>query len=121
MTGIQLQVDASEFWPSLQRDIREAKDYVYIQAMSFEGDRVGKALAAELTACAAADRRVIADEFYTVRRINDHFLHNPKHWFNKAIWQEREDTLAMLEQLKSDGVSVKLTNPSGPLSGLAAQ
>jgi cardiolipin synthase A/B len=116
MTRIQLQIDASEFWPSLQRDIREATEYVYIQSMSFEADRVGKALAAELTACRAADRRIIADEFYTVRRINDNFLHNPKHWFNKAVWQERDDTLAMLEQLRADGVGVKLTNPSGPIS-----
>jgi cardiolipin synthase len=116
MTRIQLQIDASEFWPSLQRDIQEAKDYVYIQSMSFEGDRVGKALAAALTACQAADRRVIADEFYTVRRINDKFLHNPKHWFDKAIWKERDDTLAMIDRLEADGVGVKLTNPSGPLS-----
>lgn len=116
MTRIRLQIDASEFWPSLQRDIREAKEYVYIQSMSLEADSVGKALAAELIACRAGDRRVIADEFYTVRRINDNFLHNPKHWFNKAVWQERNDTLAMLKRLDGSGVGVKLTNPSGPLS-----
>ena len=45
MTPIQIQVDAGEFWPSLQDDIRSAKDYVYLQTMSFEGDSVGQGLA----------------------------------------------------------------------------
>jgi len=117
MTRMQIQIDAAEFWPSLQEDIRSAREYVYLQTLSFEGDRVGKDLAAELSACKAPDRRVVVDEFYTIHRINDHFLHNPKRWFggHSEFLAERDETLAMLGRLEADGVGVKLTNPSGPL------
>ncbi len=115
MTRMQILIDATEFWPSLQNDIRSAKEYVYLQTLSFEGDSVGKKLAKEFSACTAADRRVVVDEFYAIHRINDHFLHNPKHWFYKEIWEERDETLAMLRGLEADGVGVKLTNPSGPI------
>ncbi|MDH3214922.1 MAG: phosphatidylserine/phosphatidylglycerophosphate/cardiolipin synthase family protein [Candidatus Krumholzibacteria bacterium] len=112
----QIQVDADEFWPSLQSDIRSARAHVYLQTLSFEGDTVGKGLAQELTACGAADRRIIADEFYTKHRINDNFLHNPKHWFDRELRKERDDTLAMIADLRGEGVGVKLTNPSGPMA-----
>lgn len=115
MTQITIQVDAEEFWPSLQNDIRSAQDYVYLQTMSFEGDSVGEALAGELIGSGAADRRVIADEFYTIHRINDNFLHNPKHWFDRDIRDERDRTLAMHASLERAGVRVKLTNPAGPI------
>ena len=115
MSRIKIQIDADEFWPSLQNDIRSAKDYVYLQTLSFEGDKVGHALAKELSASPATDRRVVVDEFYTVHRINDNFLHNPKHWADKEIRRERDATLAMLKALEADGVGVMLTNPSGPI------
>lgn len=115
MTRMQIQVDAEEFWPGLQSDIRSAKDYIYIQTLSFEGDTVGKALSDELVASAAPDKRIIADEFYTRHRINDHFLHNPKHWFRKDLRAERDATLSMLRKLEANGVGVRLANPSGPI------
>ena len=82
---IQIQVDAEEFWPSLQNDIRSASDTVYIQTLSFEGDRVGKDLSRELLASDAGDRRVIADEFYTKYKINDKFYFKPQHFFSGTI------------------------------------
>lgn len=113
---MQIQIDATEFWPSLREDIRSAKEYVYLQTLSFEGDSVGKELASELSACKADDRRVVVDEFYTKHRINDHFLHNPKRWFGGSEFhEERDKTLAMMRGLEADGVGVKLTNPSGPI------
>jgi len=116
MMRMQFQVDAQEFWPSLQSDIRSARDYIYLQTLSFESDEVGRALARELTACGAPDRRVIADEFYSKHRINDNFLYNPKHWFDKSLRDERDETLAMFRDLETNGVQVKLANPSGPFA-----
>jgi cardiolipin synthase len=115
MTKTQIQVDADEFWPSLKSDIQSAKDCVYVQAMSFEGDSVGLALAESLAASPAADRRVIADEFYTFHRINDKFLHSPMHWFDADLRKERDKTLVMHADLEKKGVHVKLANPSGPV------
>ncbi|MFQ5510826.1 MAG: phosphatidylserine/phosphatidylglycerophosphate/cardiolipin synthase family protein [Candidatus Krumholzibacteriia bacterium] len=116
---IQIQVDAEEFWPSLQSDIRAARDYVYIQTLSLEGDAVGKAVSRCLAECAAPDRRIIADEFYTKHRINDKYLHSPRNWFDKEIRAERDETLRMMARLAARGVAIKLANPSGPLTLLA--
>ena len=68
-----------------------------------------------MTGSKARDRRVVADEFYTVHRINDNFLHSPKHWFDKGIRDERDATFDMHKQLEKAGVGVLLTNPSGPI------
>ena len=105
---IEILVDAGEFWPRLKEDIRTARERVYLQALSFEGDRVGEEVAGALSACTAADRRVIADDFYTKHRINDNFLHNPKHWFERHLWRERDATLAMMRGLE------QRRRPNGP-------
>ncbi len=115
MTKIQIQVDADEFWPSLKKDIRSAKECVYVQTLSFEGDSVGEALAEELSSSSAPDRRVIVDEFYTLHRINDNFLHNPKHWFDTGLRKERDKTRAMHGALEKKGIGVRLVNPTGPI------
>ena len=118
---MQILVDADGFWPVLQSDIRSAKERVYIQTLSFEGDSAGKRLAVEMKSCEARDKRIIADDFYTKHRINDLYLHNPKHWFNTDIRRERDATLEMMQDLESNGVRVRLSNPSGPfvLKGFA--
>jgi cardiolipin synthase len=110
---IQIQVDAGEFWPSLQADISGAKQYVFVQTLSFEGDRVGADLAESLIRSGARDRRVIADDFYTRHRINDKLLCNPKNWFNKSLRSERADTFGLVDAMEKNGVGFKLTNPSG--------
>lgn len=112
---IQIQVDAGEFWPSLQEDIRRAKQYVFVQTLSFEGDRVGSGLAESLIGSGAADRRVLADDFYTRHRINDKLLCNPRNWFDKSLREERAATFSLVGEFASKGVEFKLTSPSGIL------
>jgi cardiolipin synthase len=115
MTKTQIQVDAEEFWPSLRSDILSAREHVYVQTLSFEGDSVGEALADALSSSSAPDRRVVVDEFYTLHRINDNFLHSPLHWFNTSLREERDKTLAMHAALVKKGIGVRLANPSGPI------
>lgn len=40
-----LCLGGGEFWEKLERDIRDARDYVYVQTLSFEGDQSGQGLA----------------------------------------------------------------------------
>ena len=61
--SMRLLIDSSEFWPALQKDIRESRDCVYIQTLSFEGDRAGKMLSDELLSSSAKDKRVLVDSF----------------------------------------------------------
>lgn len=115
----QILVDSPEFWSRLQEDIAAAKDHIYLQTLSFEGDSVGQALSDAVIASSATDKRFVSDEFYTKHRINDLYLRNPKHWRNKAVRAERDATLQMIERLEAAGVRVKLSNPSGFLHMLS--
>lgn len=110
---LQIKLEADEFWPSLESDIRGAKEYAYAQVLSFEGDVAGQRVADAFKQSSAPDRRVIADEFYTIKRINDKFLPLPTNWFNREIRRERDKTLAMFEDLKANGIDYLLTNPTG--------
>ncbi len=80
---------------------------------------MGKAVSECVVQCAAPDRRIIADEFFTRHCINDKYLRNPKHWFNTEIRAERDETQRMMARLERCGVGVKLVNPSGPFNLLA--
>lgn len=110
---IQILVDSGEFWPNLREDISRAKHHIFVQTLSFEGDRVGSALVQALISSGAADRRVLADDFFTRHRINDRLLCNPRNWFDSSLRKERAETFSLIDALESDGVEFKLTSPSG--------
>ncbi|MEL6496623.1 MAG: phosphatidylserine/phosphatidylglycerophosphate/cardiolipin synthase family protein [Cyanobacteria bacterium J06623_7] len=112
--SIQLKVDSTEFWTSLKQDIAEAKDYVYVQTLSFEGDRAGRGLADALLASEVTDKRIAVDSFSRVI-INDKFINAPTHIFDRQLHQEVADTAQMMSDLAAGGVSVTYTNPLGLL------
>ncbi len=111
---IEILVDSEEFWNRLEADIASAEEYVHIQTMSFEGDRVGHLLSAALMACDATDRRMLVDS-YSQRMISDRFLLSPLNWFDCALWKEVFNTWRLVDRLRSGGVAVKWTNPMDPL------
>jgi cardiolipin synthase len=110
---IRLLIDSTDFWATLRADILAAKEYIYVQSLSFEGDKVGHALTRAMLGSSAKDRRIIADELYTKHILSDKFVHDPRHWFDAELRNERAATVAMLEQLKANGVGVRLANPVG--------
>ena len=110
--SIQLKVDSTEFWTSLKQDIAAAKDYVYVQTLSFEGDRAGRGLADALLSSAATDKRIAVDSFSKVI-INDKFIKAPTHVFDRELHQEVADTAQMMRDLAAGSVRVKYTNPLG--------
>lgn len=110
---MRILVDGSEFWASLERDLRAARECVFAQTMSFEGDSVGRAFSRALLACPAGDRRVLVDS-YTRGVVSDKFLYAPRHLWDRDLRREVRDTEAMIRDLASGGVRVRWTNPLGP-------
>jgi cardiolipin synthase A/B len=110
--SIQLKIDSTEFWASLKQDIAEAQDYVYVQTLSFEGDRAGKGLTEALLSSSATDKRITVDSFSKII-INDKFIKAPTHIFDRELHQEVADTAQMMEDLAQGQVLVKYTNPLG--------
>ena len=80
----QVLVDAAEFWERLKDDLRDARERVYVQTFSFEGDRVGTALGRALERCRAIDRRLLVDGFSLLYH-NDRLIPGPA-WLERPLW-----------------------------------
>jgi len=107
---IKLQVDAEEFLTSLEDDILASQSYVFIQAMSVEGDSAGKMLSGLLLSASANDKRILIDSF-TKFKLSDKFLYFPKNLFDAELRKEVKETKKMVRHLGNSGVKVKFVNP----------
>lgn len=112
MTEMTLLVGATAFWARARADIAAAKRRVLVQAMSFEGDAAGLAVAAAIGECGAADRRVLVDD-YTRVNLNDRSVRSRAARRDTALMAEVAATDRMFRGLVAGGASVRVTNPIG--------
>lgn len=108
----QVLVDAAEFWERLKDDLRDARERVYVQTFSFEGDRVGTALGRALERCRAIDRRLLVDGFSLLYH-NDRLIPGPA-WLERPFRREVKLTHRWVSRLRDGGARVKFGNPIGP-------
>ncbi len=111
---LELLQDAAEFWPRARADVLAARERVYVQALTFEGDAAGREVAATLAASPAPDRRVIVDRF-TKHVVSDRFVWLPRNLFDAALRQEVRATEEMQRDLERAGVDWRFVGPLGPL------
>jgi cardiolipin synthase A/B len=104
---VELHIGSAAFWRRAAEDISAARRRVLVQAMTFEGDQAGLAVAEAIGVSQAADRRVLVDD-YTRHVINDTFLKTSS---DPAIHAEAAATWAMFERLRGAGAGVRVTNP----------
>lgn len=108
--GMSLCIDGDEFWPALADDIRTARDSVFVQTLSFEGDAAGEALAGALLASRARDRRIVVDSF-TKYMLNDRLLYSPAGQLDLGLRREAWRTRRMVRRLRAGGVGVTFVWP----------
>ncbi len=89
-----------------------ARERLFVQAMTFEADAAGKAVAEAIAASRATDRRVLVDAFSRVV-ISDHFVGSPRLFVDRGFRREVTGTHAMFSDLARKGVDVRMTNPLG--------
>jgi cardiolipin synthase len=109
---VQIILGSSDFWEALSRDIASAKSRVWIQTMSFEGDKVGKELCDALKKSKAADKRLMVDQYSRIN-INDQFVFHPQALLNASFRKEVKDTRTLCKELPESGVQIRFTNPLG--------
>lgn len=112
MARFELLVGSDAFWERARHDIGRARQRVLIQAMTFEGDRTGLAVADAVSASRASDRRVLVDT-YSRYVVSDRFVFSPFARRDPAFRTEVRETYEMFERLKRQGVGVVFTNPLG--------
>ncbi len=111
---LELLQDAGEFWPRAEADVRAARERVFVQALTFEGDAAGLAVAAALRESAAPDRRVLVDAF-TRHVVSDRLVWHPWSLLDPALRAEVRATGRMFRDLERSGVPVRFCGPLGPL------
>ena len=108
----ELLVNFNEFWLRLSADIAGAQHSVFVQTFAFEGDSVGKQLAAALVSSTAPDKRVLADSFTRIV-LSDRFKYLPANYFDRELRDEVHETTQMMSELERAGVQIRFTNPYG--------
>ena len=108
----ELLVNYDEFWTRLSEDIASAERSVLVQTFAFEGDAIGQQLSVALLSATAPDKRVLADSFTRVV-LSDRFRYSPANLFDDDLRHEARATVAMMNELISDGVDIRFTNPYG--------
>jgi cardiolipin synthase len=103
-------VGPAAFWERAAADIAAARERVLVQAMTFEGDASGQAVAEALKHSAARDRRVLVDDYSRVV-VSDRFVLSPHYLANAAFRAEVRATGEMFRALAAGGVGVRRTNP----------
>jgi cardiolipin synthase A/B len=111
---LSLLIDADEFRTALERDIAAAGSSVWLQTLSFEGDAVGRRLAAALHRCPAQDRRVIVDSFNRVI-ISGAVVFSPAAIASRPFQREASATHVMLNRLNARGTAVRYCAPLGSM------
>ena len=107
-----LLVGSAAFWGQAEQDIRAARKRVYVQAMTFEADAAGAAVARAISGSAATDRKVLVDDF-TRYVVSDAFVYSPRYLLDAGFRREVRHTRSMFHDLKREGVGVRITNPVG--------
>ena len=113
LTKFELLVGAPAFWKTAEADIARARRRVLVQAMTWEGDSAGLAVADAVIASGAADRRVLVDD-YSRLVISDRWVGGTPETLEPALRDELAATHAMFASLIAAGVGVRRTNPVGP-------
>lgn len=99
-----------EFKIDLYDKLSRAKERIYLQFMTFEGDSAGLELSEKLIEAKnrGLDVRVVIDCF------TDFFVSN-KYYKNESVKKEVKNTKDMIERMKNAGIKVVRTRPFGPL------
>jgi cardiolipin synthase len=114
VTTFELLIGAPAFWARAAGDIERARRRVLVQAMTFEGDSAGRAVADAIGAAVAADRRVLVDDYSRIM-VSDRWVGGRRDQLPAALRAEVEATHAMFAGLMLAGVGVRRTNPIGAL------
>ena len=114
MKSSQILVGAETFMESLSLRANEARESLYIQAMTFEGDVAGELLIDLMINSPAKDKRLIVDSFSKVV-VSDHFVFGTRYVKDSEFRAEVKNTQKLIKKARANGVQVKFVNPTWPL------
>ena len=105
-------IGSDMFWNSLRGDMRNAKQSIRIQAMTFEADSVGAKVYNELVDSTAPSKYLCVDNFSKFI-ISDSFVYGPRRLSDARFRDEVKQTQKIFSSAKSDNVDISFTNPLG--------
>lgn len=105
-------IGAQSFMKDFEKKAREAKNSIYVQAMTFEGDAAGEQLIDIMLKSPVKDKKLLVDN-YSNAVINDSFIISPKYLRDRAFRAEVANTKSIIKKARENGIEVTFTNPLG--------
>jgi cardiolipin synthase A/B len=99
----------NEFEKDLEQELLNAKKRIYIQFMTFEGDKAGQRLAKNIITSHQTNK---TDTRILIDRYTDRYL-SRKFYKDKEVREEHQATNKMLERMRESGIRVNRTRPYG--------
>ncbi len=98
-----------KFWKNLYNSLDKSKKRVYMQFMTFEGDRTGLKLANKLIELKkrGVDVKILIDKF------TDYYV-SDTYYKKNEVKEEVISTKKMIEDMRAVGIKIKRTRPYGP-------
>jgi len=97
-----------EFWTDLYERLDSCQEEIYIQFMTFEGDKTGLELSAKLIELAAKGIKIkVLIDVFTDFYVSDKAIANP------TVYKEVFDTQKMMIDMRKAGIQLKRTRPYG--------
>lgn len=112
MENSQILLGSEAFKRRLEIVSQNAKQSLFVQAMTFEGDSAGEWLINTMRNSPAKNKKLLIDSYSKVV-INDHFVFSTKYWRDKKFRDEVKRTKRLIAEAKSAGIKIKFTNPIG--------
>lgn len=107
----RLLVGSGDFFEMFRRDAVAARQRVWVQSLSFEGD-AGEALTEVFEASGAKDRRLIVDDFNRWTQ-QDRFVVLPKNRLDAGLRRHVARTRSLEARVRASGARLRYVNDAG--------
>lgn len=108
----RILLGSASFKQRLEETAANAKESLFVQAMTFEGDAAGEWLLGVMKSSPAKDKRLLIDSYSKVV-INDHFIFSLKYLFDEYFRAEIKNTKKVVQEAQKIGIRIQFTNPVG--------
>jgi len=114
MSDFEILTGGAAFMGDLEQRTRSAKNRLYVQVMTFEGDKAGFQLIDAMLNSPAKEKLLVIDSFSKIV-ISDDFVWGVRYLKDAIFRDEIRNTHRLLDRAKASGIVVKWVNPTSPL------
>lgn len=110
----EILIGGKAFMADLEEKAKIAKNRLFVQVMTFEGDLAGEQLIEAMISSLAREKVLVIDSFSKVV-VSDDFVWSTRYLKDAAFRKEIRNTRQLLHRAQAVGIKVKWVNPTSPM------